>query len=157
LRKADGVKKRKEKGYTISAVSEAYGIHPQTLRLYERHGLLKPSRSKGNTRYYSEQDLQRLEFILTLTRELGVNLAGVEIILNMRDKMDAMQREIQRFLEFLRMELGERLVSQVTEKFALVPFSYGALLRASSAEAEDERDVPFTYIEETSWESTDHG
>ncbi len=145
----DGVKKRKEKGYTISAVSEAYGIHPQTLRLYERHGLLKPSRSKGNTRYYSEKDLERLEFILTLTRELGVNLAGVEIILNMRDKMDAMQREIQRFLEYLRMELGERLVSQVTEKFALVPLNYSAWLRArvSASESEDERDVSFTYIE----------
>ncbi len=137
------MKKRKEKGYTISAVSEAYGIHPQTLRLYERHGLLKPSRSKGNTRYYSESDLKRLEFILTLTRELGVNLAGVEIILNLRDRMDAMQREIQRFLEYLRMELGERLVSQVTEKFALVPFNYGALLRAraSSPDIRQEREV----------------
>lgn len=137
------MKKRKEKGYTISAVSEAYGIHPQTLRLYERHGLLKPSRSKGNTRYYSESDLKRLEFILTLTRELGVNLAGVEIILNLRDRMDAMQREIQRFLEYLRMELGERLVSQVTEKFALVPFNYGALLRAraSSPDIRQGREV----------------
>jgi MerR family transcriptional regulator/heat shock protein HspR len=152
------VKRQKEKGYTISAVSEAYGIHPQTLRLYERHGLLKPSRSKGNTRYYSEKDLQRLEFILMLTRELGVNLAGVEIILNMRDKMDAMQRELQRFLEYLRVELGERLVSQVTEKFALVPFNYGALLRAraSRLEAEDEHEVSFTYIEHASVESTDH-
>jgi len=114
-------KKRKEKGYTISAVAEAYGIHPQTLRLYERHGLLKPSRSKGNTRYYSEDDLRSLELILTLTRDLGVNLAGVEVILNMRRKMDALQKEVQRFIEYLRAEVGERLAAQAAAKFALVP------------------------------------
>lgn len=117
-------KKRKEKGYTISAVAEAYGVHPQTLRLYERHGLLKPSRSKGNTRYYSEADLRSLELILTLTRDLGVNLAGVEVILNMRRKMDALQREVQRFIEYLRAEVGERLANQAAAKFALVPLGH---------------------------------
>lgn len=94
--------KRKIKTYTISAVAELYEIHPQTLRLYEREGLLKPSRSEGNTRLYTDPDLEQLEVILSLTRDLGVNLAGVEIILNMREKMDEMQREFERFFEYLR-------------------------------------------------------
>lgn len=94
--------KRKAKTYTISAVAETYEVHPQTLRLYEREGLLKPSRSEGNTRLYTDSDLERLEVILSLTRDLGVNLAGVEIILNMRQKMDEMQREFERFFEYLR-------------------------------------------------------
>ncbi len=81
----------------ISAVAEQYQIHPQTLRLYEREGLLKPSRSDGNTRLYTDDDLERLEVILKLTRDLGVNLAGVEIILNMREKMAEMQRQIETF------------------------------------------------------------
>ena len=94
--------KRKVKTYTISAVAELYDIHPQTLRLYEREGLLKPSRSVGNTRLYEDSDLERLEVILSLTRDLGVNLAGVEIILNMREKMDSMQQEFERFFEYLK-------------------------------------------------------
>jgi MerR family transcriptional regulator/heat shock protein HspR len=94
--------KRKAKTYTISAVAELYDVHPQTLRLYEREGLLKPSRSEGNTRLYTDTDLERLEVILSLTRDLGVNLAGVEIILNMRAKMDEMQSEFERFFEYLR-------------------------------------------------------
>jgi MerR family transcriptional regulator/heat shock protein HspR len=99
--------KRKVKTYTISAVAELYDIHPQTLRLYEREGLLKPSRSVGNTRLYEDSDLERLVIILSLTRDLGVNLAGVEIILNMREKMDAMQREFERFFEYIRNHAGE--------------------------------------------------
>ena len=83
---------RKKAGYMISSVAESYQIHPQTLRLYERLGLLKPSRSEGNTRLYTNEDLKRLEIILTLTRELGVNLAGVEVILNMREKMEKLQQ-----------------------------------------------------------------
>jgi MerR family transcriptional regulator, heat shock protein HspR len=94
--------KRRAKGYTISAVADHYGIHQQTLRLYEREGLLKPSRSEGNVRLYTDEDLERLEVILKLTRDLGVNLAGVEIILIMREKMDQMQREFNRFFEMLR-------------------------------------------------------
>jgi len=94
--------KQRIKTYTISAVAELYDIHPQTLRLYEREGLLKPSRSVGNTRLYEDTDLERLEVILSLTRDLGVNLAGVEIILNMREKMDSMQREFERFFEYLK-------------------------------------------------------
>ena len=131
------VTQKKEKGYTISAVSETYGLHPQTLRLYERQGLLRPSRSKGNTRYYSEGDMQRLQLILTLTRDLGVNLAGVEVILNMRDKMDAMQREIQRFLEHLRREVGERLANRVTDRFPLVPLSQRHLFGRGPLRSQD--------------------
>lgn len=92
----------------ISAVSEQYGIHPQTLRLYEREGLLMPSRSEGNTRLYTDGDLERLEVILHLTRDLGVNLAGVEIILNMREKMEAMQTQIEEFIATLNRELAAR-------------------------------------------------
>jgi MerR family transcriptional regulator/heat shock protein HspR len=99
--------KRKIKTYTISAVAELYDIHPQTLRLYEREGLLKPSRSVGNTRLFEDSDLERLEIILSLTRDLGVNLAGVEIILNMREKMDAMQKEFERFFDYIRNHAGE--------------------------------------------------
>src|SRR5687768_15616224 len=98
-------KTRSKAAYMISAVAEQYNIHPQTLRLYEREGLLRPSRSDGNTRLYTEEDLQRLEVILQLTRELGVNLAGVEIILNMREKMAQMQCQIEEFVRTLNVEL----------------------------------------------------
>jgi MerR family transcriptional regulator/heat shock protein HspR len=93
----------------ISVVSKAYGIHPQTLRLYEREGLLKPSRTEGNTRLYSDEDLERLETILSLTRDLGVNLAGVEIILNMRRRMEQMQHEVNEFMEYVKRELARGL------------------------------------------------
>ncbi len=104
-------KKRGRAGYMISAVAELYNLHPQTLRLYERVGLLKPSRSEGNTRLYTEGDLERLEVILTLTREMGVNLAGIEIILNMREKISEMQRQMQAFTEFIQHELSRGLHS----------------------------------------------
>ena len=90
----------------ISAVAQKYNIHPQTLRLYEREGLLKPSRTEGNTRLYSEEDLEQLETILSLTRDLGVNLAGVEIILNMRRKIEAMQHEVNEFMDYVKRELS---------------------------------------------------
>ena len=99
-------KARSKAAYMISAVAEQYQIHPQTLRLYEREGLLAPSRSDGNTRLYTDEDLERLEVILKLTRELGVNLAGVEIILNMREKMEAMQQQIEEFVSTLNQELA---------------------------------------------------
>jgi MerR family transcriptional regulator, heat shock protein HspR len=104
--------KKRAKGYTISAVADHYGVHQQTLRLYEREGLLKPSRSEGNVRLYTDEDIERLEVILKLTRDLGVNLAGVEIILNMREKMDQMQREFNRFFESLRDYAAENLAAQ---------------------------------------------
>ncbi len=95
--------------YMISAVALKYNIHPQTLRLYEREGLLKPSRTEGNTRLYSDEDLQELERILALTRDLGVNLAGVEVILNMRRKMETMQREVNEFMQYVKGELARGL------------------------------------------------
>ena len=95
--------------YMISAVATKYNIHPQTLRLYEREGLLKPSRTEGNTRLYSDEDLQTLETILALTRDLGVNLAGVEIILNMRKKMERMQSEVNEFMQYVKHELARGL------------------------------------------------
>src|SRR5512147_723290 len=98
-------KPKSRAAYMISAVAEQYQIHPQTLRLYEREGLLKPSRSDGNTRLYTDDDLDRLEVILKLTRDLGVNLAGVEIILNMRERMEEMQRQIAEFVATLNSEL----------------------------------------------------
>src|SRR6185369_17058464 len=115
--------KRRAKGYTISAVADHYGVHQQTLRLYEREGLLKPSRSEGNVRLYTDEDVERLEVILKLTRDLGVNLAGVEIILNMREKMDQMQREFNRFFESLRDYAAENMAAQQDPQAfqALVP------------------------------------
>jgi MerR family transcriptional regulator/heat shock protein HspR len=122
------MKRRKGGTYTISAVADQYDIHPQTLRLYEREGLLQPSRSEGNTRLYTDSDLERLEVILSLTRDLGVNLAGVEIILNMREKMDAMQREFERFFSYLQSHAEE--FSHLTEA---PPPEAGALVPASRA------------------------
>ena len=102
-------RKKARAGYMISAVAELYKLHPQTLRLYERVGLLKPSRSDGNTRLYTDSDLERLEVILTLTREMGVNLAGIEIILNMREKMAEMQHQMEAFTSFVQQELARGL------------------------------------------------
>ena len=117
----------KEKTYLISAVASKYNIHPQTLRLYEREGLLVPSRSKGNTRIYSEEDLKKLEFILNLSREMGVNLAGIEIIYNMKKKMEVMQEEFSNFFEELKKEFAgkERFFDE--KKNALVKFSSSSL------------------------------
>jgi MerR family transcriptional regulator/heat shock protein HspR len=108
----DGNESMKKPGkayYMISAVAQKYNIHPQTLRLYEREGLLKPSRTEGNTRLYSEEDLEQLETILSLTRDLGVNLAGVEIILNMRRKIEQMQHEVNEFMEYVKREMARGL------------------------------------------------
>ena len=92
----------------ISAVAEMYEIHPQTLRLYEREGLLKPSRTEGNTRLYTDDDLERLEFILNLARDLGVNIAGIAIALQMRERMEEMNRQMQSFVEYVRTEMLAR-------------------------------------------------
>ena len=114
--------KRKSKGaYMISAVAEMYDIHPQTLRLYEREGLLKPSRTEGNTRLYTDEDLQRLEFILSLARELGVNIAGIAIILQMRERMEEMQHQIQDFVQYVQREVLPRAAAVDPAKGALVP------------------------------------
>jgi MerR family transcriptional regulator/heat shock protein HspR len=103
-----GRKTRGKAGYMISAVAEMYNIHPQTLRLYEREGLLIPSRSNGNTRLYTPEDLEQLETILNLTRDLGVNLAGIDIIMNMRRRMRQMQEEMQAFVDYVQKEFVDR-------------------------------------------------
>ena len=106
----------------ISAVAEMYGIHPQTLRLYEREGLLKPSRTEGNTRLYTDEDLQRLEFILNLARDLGVNISGIAIILQMRERMEEMQANMQQFVEYMQKEMLSRFAAAPdASKGAIVP------------------------------------
>jgi MerR family transcriptional regulator/heat shock protein HspR len=114
----------------ISAVAEMYGIHPQTLRLYEREGLLKPSRTEGNTRLYTEDDLKRLEFILSLARDLGVNISGIAVILQMRERMEEMQRQMQEFVNFVGKELYRNLPADAA-RGAIVP------IRRPPASAED--------------------
>ena len=122
--------------YMISVVAKQYNIHPQTLRLYEREGLLKPSRTEGNTRLYSRHDLDRLETILSLTRELGVNLAGVEIILNMREKMERMQAEVNEFMDYVKGELARGLDDwEQRLSTALVKSTPTDLVRATSGRA----------------------
>ncbi len=120
--------------YMISVVAKAYKIHPQTLRLYEREGLLKPSRTEGNTRLYSEEDLRQLEVILNLTRDLGVNLAGVEIVLNMRRKMEQMQQEVSGFVAWVRQELSRAAQDGWQERLqqALVRLPPTPLARAAA-------------------------
>ncbi len=116
------MRSKSKASFMISSVAEQYEIHPQTLRLYEREGLLKPSRSDGNTRLYTEEDLERLEVILHLTRDLGVNLAGVEIIMNMREKMAEMQRQVQDFVLNVNSELASRPpMPEAKSRNSLVP------------------------------------
>ena len=117
-------KTRAKPGYMISAVAELYKLHPQTLRLYERVGLLKPSRSDGNTRLYTDSDLERLEVIITLARDMGVNLAGIEIILNMREKLVEMEKQMTEFATVVQQELSRVSSLQSAEKpprHAIVP------------------------------------
>jgi len=120
--------KPEQKYVMISVVAERYGIHPQTLRLYEREGLIKPTRSAGNTRLYDEEAIRRLEIILALTRDLGVNLAGVEVILNMKERMDQMQGEVDRLLDYVKREAMERRVS-IERQHALVKVQSGPLTK----------------------------
>src|SRR5246127_322922 len=114
-------RKRKQGPYMISTVAEMYDIHPQTLRLYEREGLLKPSRTEGNTRLYTDEDLERLEFILNLARDLGVNIAGIAIVLQMRERMEEMNRQMQGFVDYVRTEMLTRMQQQQEPGTGLVP------------------------------------
>jgi len=111
----------------ISVVAERLGVHPQTLRMYEREGLLTPVRSAGNTRLYDEDTIKRLETILFLTRELGVNLAGVEVILNLRQQMSEMQLEVDRLLQQVREQLRER--GGIRREHSLVKVERGPLVQ----------------------------
>lgn len=122
------MKKTGKAYFMISVVAQKYNIHPQTLRLYERQGLITPARSAGNTRLYDEIAIQRLETILTLTRDLGVNLAGVEVILKLREEMDRLQGELDRLLDEVRRDLADRRFGIERDK-ALVPTGPRALVR----------------------------
>jgi MerR family transcriptional regulator, heat shock protein HspR len=125
--------KRKTQGaYMISTVAEMYEIHPQTLRLYEREGLLKPSRTEGNTRLYTEDDLKRLEFILSLARDLGVNISGIAIILQMRERMEEMQRQMQEFVNFVGKEVMARRQTPDPASGAIVPIRRTAVAEATA-------------------------
>jgi len=128
------MKKTGKAYFMISVVAQKYNIHPQTLRLYEREGLLKPSRTEGNTRLYSEDDLEQLETILSLTRDLGVNLAGVEIILNMRRKIERMQAEVNEFMAYVKTELSRGIDAAWEQRLstALVKSAPTDLVRAST-------------------------
>jgi MerR family transcriptional regulator/heat shock protein HspR len=107
--------------YRIGVIAEKYGIHPQTLRMYEREGLLRPARTEGNTRLYDSDTIERLEIILTLTRHLGVNLAGVEVILHMKQRLERMHGDVQKMLEVLSRELGGRRPADDTLALAKIP------------------------------------
>jgi len=121
-------RKAEPKFVMISVVAERFGIHPQTLRLYEREGLIKPARSSGNTRLYDEEAIRRLEIILTLTRDLGVNLAGVEVILNMKEQMEQMQIEVDRLLDLVKQEMLDKKMG-IERQHALVKLQSGPLTR----------------------------
>jgi MerR family transcriptional regulator/heat shock protein HspR len=135
--------KRKSKGaYMISSVAEMYEIHPQTLRLYEREGLLKPSRTEGNTRLYTDEDLERLEFILNLARDLGVNIAGIAIILQMRERMEEMNRQMQSFVDYVRTEMLTRMQQGFGQESAIVPMQRPVVV----APADPVRPAPKTAL-----------
>jgi MerR family transcriptional regulator, heat shock protein HspR len=127
-------KRKKQGAYMISSVAEMYGIHPQTLRLYEREGLLKPSRTEGNTRLYTDGDLERLELILSLARDLGVNISGIAIILQMRERMEEMQRQMTDFVSYVRSEVMERAQHAAADpaRGAIVPVRHQLVLKKKS-------------------------
>src|SRR5579883_2058980 len=129
-------KKRGKGAYMISAVAEMYEIHPQTLRLYEREGLLKPSRTEGNTRLYTDEDLERLEFILTLARDLGVNISGIAIILQMRERMEQMQKEMGEFVQYIQSEVLGRFAQPFPAQGAIVPIRRGPVSPVSAPSKE---------------------
>jgi len=116
--------------YSISIVADMFDVHPQTLRTYEREGLIRPARTDGNTRVYSQEDVERIELILRLTKELGVNLAGVEVVLNMRDRMEEMQRQVSGLLRAMaeRFDIEIRQRGEHEEE-GLVPVGRRGLLR----------------------------
>ena len=124
-------KRKKQGAYMISSVAEMYDIHPQTLRLYEREGLLKPSRTEGNTRLYTDEDLERLELILSLARELGVNISGIAIILQMRERMEEMQRQMSEFINYVRNEVVTRAQNANVDasRGAIVPLRHPLVIR----------------------------
>lgn len=119
--------KKEKKYYLISDVAKKFGVHPQTLRLYEREGLLVPIRSEGNTRMYDEEALKKLKVILTLTRELGVNLAGVEVILNMREKIIKMQKDFTLILEKVKEDILKK--KTISSETSIIPVPPSSLIK----------------------------
>jgi MerR family transcriptional regulator, heat shock protein HspR len=130
------MRKREETFYAIGVVAKMYNIHQQTLRLYEREGLLKPARSDGNTRLYSEKDLERLELILSLCRDMGVNLAGVDIILNLRAKIDEMQKQLNQMVHFVKEELKRNAEAEGNTTPGLVKSPGANLVRFTQSQRE---------------------
>ncbi len=124
-------KRKKQGAYMISSVAEMYDIHPQTLRLYEREGLLKPSRTEGNTRLYTDEDIERLELILSLARDLGVNISGIAIILQMRERMEEMQRQMSEFVNYVRNEVVARAQQAQVDpsRGAIVPIRHPLVIK----------------------------
>lgn len=98
--------KRKKGYFSISAVAKMFSVHQQTIRLYEKEGLLSPKRSEGNTRLFSEEDVNRLEEIIYLTHKLGINLAGVEMILRLQKQMKKLQKEMNTLFNHMQEELS---------------------------------------------------
>ena len=115
-------------GYVlIGEIARRYEIHPQTLRLYEREGLIRPDRTEGNTRLYGAATIERLEIVLTLIRDLGVNLAGVEVILNMKERMESLTQRTDELLGYLRQEADRHRAT--SERYALVKVSQRGTLK----------------------------
>lgn len=134
-------KKEPKNYYHISSVSEMFNIHPQTLRLYEREGLLRPSRSEGNTRCYTDEDLKQLELILNLTRDLGVNLAGVEVVINMRKKIEQIEEEVNMFLDYIRKEFFEGKEEEFEKRTkSLVRVSPAKIIRIEREKEKEKND-----------------
>ena len=131
--------RNKRPRYLISVVADMFDVHPQTLRTYEREGLIRPGRSQGNTRLYSDEDVARIELILRLTKELGVNLAGVEVILNMRERMERMQREVAETFETMLRTVEEELRQRHGHGPGLVPVGRRGLSRRIPIEEEPAR------------------
>ncbi len=120
--------RKKKPLYMISVVAEMFNVHPQTLRTYEREGLIRPARTQGNTRLYSQEDLERIGLILRLTNELGINLAGVEVILNMRERMEQTRREMADAFEAVLRVVGDELLHR-RQSPGLVPVGRRGLSR----------------------------
>jgi MerR family transcriptional regulator/heat shock protein HspR len=119
-------RRQRQKYVMISVVAERFGVHPQTLRMYEREGLITPVRSAGNTRLYDDETIERLEVVLTLTRDLGVNLAGVEVILNLKERLRELEHEVDRLINHLRQETLDRKAG-IDRRHALVVLERGPL------------------------------
>jgi MerR family transcriptional regulator/heat shock protein HspR len=117
---------RREGYVLIGEIARRYAIHPQTLRLYEREGLLRPDRTEGNTRLYGPETIERLEIILTLVRDLGVNLAGVDVVLNMKERLENLQERTEKMLDYLKRQTREEQRPR-DERFALVRVGPGKL------------------------------